>query len=120
MERQDQSDKRRYPRANTPIPVRYRKLGQGEEEARTMTVSTNISEGGVCFSTNEFISRACRLIVELDMPENSKSVKTISKIAWIKKSENDFEVGNQFLEMSKKDKLTVSSFVEKAISSASE
>lgn len=119
MERQEQ-EKRKFPRANTSIPVRYRKLGQAEEEAGSLSVSRNLSEGGVCFSTNEFISRACRLIVELDMPEGSKSIKTISRIAWIKKKDNDFEVGNQFLEMSKKDKETVSSFVESAISSDTE
>jgi hypothetical protein len=56
---------------------------------------------------------ACRLILELDIPMLTKPIKAISKVAWIKKSNvgEDYEVGNQFLEISKKDKQLISEYV---------
>ncbi len=57
---------------------------------------------------------ACRLILELDIPMLTKPVKAISKVAWIRKSDagDEYEVGNQFLEMSKQDKELVSEYVD--------
>ena len=57
---------------------------------------------------------ACRLLLELDLPMFAKPVKAISKVAWIRKSPSgdDYEVGNQFLEMSKKDRELVSEYVD--------
>jgi hypothetical protein len=57
---------------------------------------------------------ACRLILELDIPMVTKPVKAISKVAWIKRAEagTDYEVGNQFLEISKKDKELISEYVD--------
>jgi c-di-GMP-binding flagellar brake protein YcgR len=109
----ENTEKRRYPRVNTHIPVRYRKLGDPETETKAGTITKNLSEGGIRFSAPEFISRACRLVLELDIPMINKPVKAISKVAWIRKGDsgNDYEVGNQFLEISKKDKDLVSEYV---------
>ncbi|MFC1548363.1 PilZ domain-containing protein [Candidatus Omnitrophota bacterium] len=109
----ENTEKRKFPRVNTHIPVRYRKLGDPETETRSSTITKNLSVGGIRFSAPEFISRACRLILELDIPMINKPVKAISKVAWIKKGEagENYEVGNQFLEISKKDKALVSEYV---------
>ncbi|MFH1847462.1 MAG: PilZ domain-containing protein [Candidatus Omnitrophota bacterium] len=107
------TEKRKFLRVATHIPVKYRKLGDSEVALRGCTITRNLSEGGVRFRTPDFISRACRLILELDMPMLTKPIKAISKVAWIRKttSGEDFEIGNQFLEMSKKDKELVSEYV---------
>lgn len=107
------AEKRKYPRLETHIPVRYRKLGDAEGVLRSSTITKDLSAGGVHFKANEFISMACRLIVELDMPMFVKPVKAISKVAWIRKgnSEDTYEIGNQFLEISKKDKDLVEEYL---------
>jgi len=107
-------DKRKFKRMKTHIPVRYFKLRDGSESKGTISVSKNMSEGGIRFRTSEFISMACRLILELDIPLFSSSVKIISRVAWINKSssQDDFEIGNQFIEMSKEDKKLVSEYIE--------
>ncbi len=109
-----QTEKRKFQRAITHIPVKYRKLRDSEAPMIKSTITKNLSEGGVRFRTNEFISRASRLIVELDMPMFTKPVKAISKVAWIRKADSgdDFEIGNQFLEISKEDKSLVSEYVK--------
>lgn len=106
-------EKRRYPRVKTHIPIKIRKLKGPETWDGESSITKNLSTGGIRFRTAEFISMACRLILELDIPMFTKPVKAISKVAWIRKmpSGDDYEVGNQFIEMSKEDKELVSEYV---------
>ncbi len=107
-------EKRRHERVKSHIPVRYRKLrGGGVGIIDASSISNNLSQGGIRFRTGEFISMACRLILELDIPMLTKPIKAISKVAWIKKAESsdDYVVGSQFLEISKQDKEYISKYV---------
>lgn len=108
------TEKRKHPRMKTHIPIRYRKMRDGAGAQGESSISKNLSEGGVRFRTGEFISMACRLILELDIPMLTRPVKAISKVAWIRKNDtgDEYEVGNQFLEMSKKDKELISEYVD--------
>ncbi len=113
------TDKRRFERALTSFPLKYRDLRKAGEEPRG-TVTKNVSEGGVRFRSDRFISLACRLVVELNIPSVDKPIKAVSKIAWIKKlpAGDDYEVGNQFLEISRSDKDIIRNFVEGKAGSA--
>ena len=110
-------EQRKHPRAKTHIPVRFRKLRDGAGIDGTISISKNLSEGGVRFRTNGFVSRACRLILEMDVPMFSKPIKAISKVAWIRKADNgtEYEIGNRFLEMTKEDKELISEYVDSLI-----
>ncbi|MDD4957641.1 MAG: PilZ domain-containing protein [Candidatus Omnitrophica bacterium] len=110
---ENHTDNRRFERVTTHIPVKYRKIGGSPGESGVGTITKNLSEGGVRFRAPEFVSRACRLLLELDMPMFNKPVKAISKVAWIRKlpSGTDYEIGNQFLEISRQDKELVSEYV---------
>ncbi len=105
-------DKRRYKRVESALPVQFRNLRKAADPVNG-ALSHNLSEGGVCFMSNEFISLACRLVVEITLPTLPKPIKAISKIAWIKKipTNNQYMLGNQFLEMTKEDKAHVMNFV---------
>jgi len=94
------------------LPVQFRNLRKVTDSV-SGTLSHNLSEGGVCFMTKEFISLACRLVVEITLPTLPKPIKAISKIAWIKKipTDNQYMLGNQFLEMTKEDRAHVMNFV---------
>ncbi len=107
-------ERRKYSRVKTHVPVRYRTLRGNAGGLGSSSLTKNLSEGGIRFRTSEFISMACRLILELDIPMFTKPVKAITKVAWIKKSPsgNEYEIGNQFLEMSKQDKELISEYVE--------
>lgn len=106
------SEKRRFPRLEKHFPLKYKDLKRSSEEFRG-TISKNVSEGGVRFRSDRFISLACRLVVEFNIPELNQPIKAVSKIAWIKKlpTGDDYEVGNQFLEISRKDKEAIRAFV---------
>jgi len=108
-------EKRRFNRAKTCIPVKYYKIGAyGPEMVKSATLSNNLSEVGVRFKSPEFVSRACRLIVEMEIPMFPKPIKAISKVAWIRKTDagENFEIGNQFLEISDEDRKRVSEYVK--------
>ena|GEM_PF-272933 len=111
----ESTEQRKHQRVEAHIPVKYCKLRNGAGIKRASSVSKDLSQGGVRFRTAEFISMACRLILELDMPMFTKSVKAISRVAWIRKaaSVDSFEVGSQFIEMSEEDKELISEYVSK-------
>ena len=106
-------EKRRFPRIESRFPLKYKDLKLTGDEFRG-TVTKNVSEGGVRFRSDRFISLACRLVVELNVPGLAKPVRAISKITWIKKlpAGDDYEVGNQFLEISREDMNIIQDFVK--------
>jgi c-di-GMP-binding flagellar brake protein YcgR len=109
-------EKRRYKRLESVVPLQYRNLKKSAEVSKG-SLTKNIGEGGICFKTSEFISLACRLVIELELPAVPKPIKAISKVAWIRKlpTANLYEIGNQFLEMSKEDKKSVINFIEESL-----
>ena len=112
----NQEDKRRHKRVGSDFQVQYRNLRKAGA-APTGSVASNLSEGGVCFNSSEFISLACRHVVEISLPNMTKPIKAISKIAWIRKvpSTDQYELGNQFLEITKEDKANIMNFVNQTI-----
>jgi len=99
-----EKEKRKHARLELHVPLSYRTLGaKGVRASKVLT--KDISEGGVRFLTDRFVSLASRLVVEIILPASNFPVKSIIKVSWIKKvleSEN-FEIGAQFLDMSKED-----------------
>lgn len=98
------------------LPLQYKNLRKtGALPAGSLT--RNLSEGGVCFETSEFISLACRLVLEINLPTGPKPIKAISKVAWIRRmpSSGQYEMGNQFLDMTKEDKAVITGFINEAI-----
>lgn len=106
-------EKRRFPRIDSNLPVKYRNLRMATVPMGSLT--KDISEGGIRFKTNEFISLACRLVIEINLPTFPRPIKAISKVAWIKKmsSGDQYELGNQFLEISKEDKTVITDYVNR-------
>jgi c-di-GMP-binding flagellar brake protein YcgR len=106
-------EKRRFQRVESDLPLRYKNL-----KAATVpmgSITKDIGEGGISFKTNEFISLACRLVVEITLPTTQRPIKAISKVAWIRKlsSGEQYELGNQFLEISKEDRGLITDYVNR-------
>ena len=109
-------ERRKHKRLDSALAVRYRNLRRNDSQIAE-SLSKNISEGGVCFNSNEFISLACRLIVEISLPTAPKPVKAISKVAWIRKlpSSDQYQIGNHFLEITREDKDRISGFINQVL-----
>ena len=106
-------EKRRFQRIDSNLSLRYKNIKTATVPMGSLT--KDISEGGVRFKTNEFISLACRLVVEITLPTMQRPIKAISKVAWIRKlsSGEQYELGNQFLEISKEDKSLITDYVSR-------
>ncbi len=107
-------EKRRYPRVESNLPLQYKNIKKLSGVSMG-SLASNISAGGIRFKTNEFISLACRLVVEINLPTIPKPIKAISKVAWIRKLPvgEQYELGNQFLEIAKEDKDHITNFTNK-------
>ena len=79
------------------------------------SLTKDIREGGIRFHTGEFISLACRLVVEINIPTVQRPIKAISKVAWIRRlpTNDQYELGNQFLEISKEDRAAITDYVSR-------
>lgn len=109
-------DKRRHNRLESTLPLKYKNI-KTPTNPTVGSLTRNISEGGVCFESSEFISLACRLVLEINLPTVPKPIKAISKVAWIRKlpTSDQYELGNQFLDMTKEDKVHITNFVNNVL-----
>lgn len=107
-------EKRKHKRVISTIPLQYKKLRQ-LSEGTIGAITQDVGEGGVRFVANEFLPLASRLVVEVFLPAQPRPIKAISKVAWIRKipSADQYEVGNQFLEVGKEDKISLYEYVAK-------
>ena len=106
-------EKRRFKRVDANLTLEYKDLRKAKELPKG-SLLRNISEGGVCFNSKEFMSLACRLVLNISLPNNPRPVKAISKVAWIRRlpTSNQYELGNQFLEITKEDKTQIANFIK--------
>jgi len=110
------SERRRHTRIKTRLPLEYRNL-RGDAKTQKGVLINDISEGGVKFISSEFLSLANRLIITINVPTTARQIKAIAKIAWIKKMSpgDKYEIGNQFLEISREDKEEVARYVKTVV-----
>jgi len=108
-------DRRRFQRIDYGNSVSYKKLRTPAEEP-VGALAKDLGEGGVRFTINEFLSLASRLVIEIAIPNSPKPIKAIAKVAWIRKTPmgDQYEIGNQFLDMTKEDKKLVAKFIDSA------
>ncbi len=115
------SDRRRYVRHKLHLPLQYKNI-KVTSDTFVGALTRDIGEGGIRFIGNEFLSLANRLILNIALPAPSRPIKIISKVAWIRKVPmgDQYEIGNQFLNMSDDDKLELKNFLDKLSASAGE
>lgn len=108
-------EKRRFPRKNLRIPLQYKSLKSLSDASRG-ALTRDIGEGGIRFIGNEFISLSNRLVLTITLPAPFRSIKAISKVAWIRKVPmgDQYEIGNQFLNLSEDDKKHLRNCVERS------
>ena len=105
-------EKRRYKRVICSFPIQYRDIRKSDTHTEG-SLTGNISEGGVYFTSSEFMPLAGRFALEISLPNLSRPIKAISKVAWIRKSpsSDQYELGSKFLEMRNEDKAHIVNFL---------
>jgi hypothetical protein len=94
----DGPDRRKYPRFDFPFFIRYKKgdetpkvnIEPGKtirfiEKGEKLSISHNVSIGGICFVTREPFSPHTKLILEIFTPLKSEPFTSLVEVAWQKK-----------------------------------
>ena len=113
------NERRKYTRHDNRLPVQYKNI-KTLSTPFVGALTRDIGEGGIRFIGNEFLSLANRLVLTISLPAPSRTIKVISKIAWIRKIPmgDQYEIGNQFLTMSEEDKKELKGYLEKQLASS--
>lgn len=95
------SDKRKYPRLEMYFLAKYRLFSQPQSQQGIITSLKNISGGGVCLYTKEYLSPASLIHLYINFPHFSQTVISLAKVVWIKerKKIKQYEVGLEFVEV---------------------
>ncbi len=112
-------ERRRHSRNTLRLPVQYKRLKLLADTSKG-ALTRDISEGGIRFIGNEFITLSNRLVLTIMLPAPYRSIKAISKVAWIKKVPmgDQYEIGNQFLNLSEDDKKHLRTCLDKQTTTA--
>ena len=108
-------ERRKFSRKGLRIAVQYKNLKSVSDVSKG-ALTRDIGEGGIRFVGNDFISLSNRLVLTIVLPTPFHSVKAISKVAWIRKVPmgDQYEIGNQFLNLSREDKKHLRNCIERA------
>ncbi len=108
-------ERRKCPRIDARLPLQFKDI-QRPIETYAGSLTKDISESGVRFVSNDFLSIFTRLLLEVSVPSFSRPIKAISKVAWIRKvpRSNQYSVGLQFMDMTEEDSKHLSSFISKS------
>ncbi len=110
------NERRKYSRFDLRLPVQYKNM-KALSGSLIGALTRDISEGGIRFIGNEFLSLANRLVMTISLPAPSRPIKVISKVAWIRKVPmgEQFEIGNQFVALSDDDRQELKNYIEKIL-----
>ncbi len=108
-------ERRKCARIDARLPLQFKDI-QRPIETYAGSLTKDISESGVRFVSNDFLSIFTRLLLEVSVPSFSRPIKAISKVAWIRKvpRSNQYSVGLQFMDMTEEDNKHLSSFISKS------
>ena len=108
-------EKRQYPRKEGSFPFRYRETLGTPSPFRGALVK-DVSLGGLRFRTEDFLPLDTSLILELSLPESTRPVRAITRVAWSRKlsSGERYEIGGEFVEMIPSEKRSLEGFLEAA------
>ncbi len=105
-------EKRKHPRLDLRIPMRYRKIQTNIEELKGSLIK-NISEGGMMINAYEFLPLNSRLTMEIPLVSGTKSVEGTCRVAWIKKAgfSEQYDVGVEFANLNQGDTAQIAKFI---------
>jgi type II secretory ATPase GspE/PulE/Tfp pilus assembly ATPase PilB-like protein len=115
-------DSRSYPRIFEPVEIRYRLLKTDPNDANYMlsdnveykTVAEDISAGGLRFRSKGAFPVGAILDLRIQLDDGKKSIDCLARVCRMEEDElnNIYTVVNYYLDLSSKDKVSISKFVE--------
>jgi c-di-GMP-binding flagellar brake protein YcgR len=115
----DGSERRRYVRIRTDVPVRYT-LPKEQDNSRAFKTK-DISMGGICMTVSEKLAPHLKLCLQIEVEGSADPILAKGEVVWAKENseiKNEagiryFDIGVEFKELLPKNKERFFSFVKK-------
>ena len=116
-------EKRRFIRAGLPFFVHYQKRGKIADENEplaglvvdimSLSLTKNISEGGIRFVTRERFESGTYLAVDIHVPDRKSPIRTLTKVVWTKKRplRSGYDTGVRFIKVDEGDRKDLSYYL---------
>jgi c-di-GMP-binding flagellar brake protein YcgR len=111
-------DRRKYPRVQTSVPVRYRVIDDQKEIATLMerrrkdqqSTSVDLSEGGAYIAVTEPVGAGSLIRLEIRVPGLPESLSAFAEVVWA----NETGCGLRYLAMKDDDAKHMRDFIDKS------
>ncbi|MCM8778515.1 MAG: PilZ domain-containing protein [Candidatus Omnitrophica bacterium] len=107
-----EQERRKYPRVYASIPMQFRPIGEFDKLPHD-TITRDLSEGGVRFSSDKFIPVGTRIIVNVLLEGHREPLRSVAKIIWTRKQQysDNYEVGCQFMNLPEDARSRIGKFI---------
>jgi len=109
-------ERRKYVRLNTLVDVAYQK--HQPEVEKELSLSKNISKGGICLIAYEKLKKFDLLDLKLYLPGARAPINAVGKVVWTEEfiigdisTGRRFDVGIEFMKISPEDKKKIDQYV---------
>jgi c-di-GMP-binding flagellar brake protein YcgR len=116
---QGQQERRRFFRINTNFVVSYY-VYPGHINKQDMTLTRNVSLGGICFTTDRHFPPGTLLHVTLRLPKVTRLIETLGEVVYVKQERNKkllFDLGIKFIQIAEEDLFLLESIIKDCASS---
>lgn len=110
----NQAEKRKYPRFNFLVDVSF---SREKASAANLTITRNVSAGGVCFIAYEPLNENEIISLSLFLPDKQK-VEVRGRVAWVKEfvvgdtpQSRGYDVGLEYIDLSEETRGIINQFV---------
>ncbi len=106
------SEKRKFVRVHSSLPLHYR-----DYEHFVSSLSRDISEDGIRFTSNRFIPVSVKLLMDICLFHDAEPIKVITEVIWVEKlSHMDlYYVGAKFVDLSETHRRLISNYLSSNI-----
>ncbi|MFH1062456.1 MAG: PilZ domain-containing protein [Candidatus Omnitrophota bacterium] len=112
------SERRQFVRINTNFVVSYY-VYPGEINKTDMTLTRNVSLGGVCFTTDKNFPMGTILHVTLRLPKVTRLIEVLAEVVYVKQEKSKkllFDIGIKFIKVEDKDLLILEQTIKNCAS----
>lgn len=110
------SVRRRFSRIDEVIPLRYtvRKSADTPDSTKEKEASLNIGSGGLLFRINDALPASTIIDMELHLTNVAEPLQAVGRVVRVEESAvaGQYDIGIQFLEISRKDRETLTKYIQ--------
>ena len=105
-------DKRRHHRMDIHLPLRFRDPVTHPSPTKNAQTK-DLSLGGLCFQTEEFVPLDTTLLLELRLQDSAKPVRSIARVAWTRAMPSGlrYEIGSEFVDIVHSERKALEDFL---------